>query len=202
MIAPTPAMMIGLGFVLGYLCGSIPFGVVFARLRGVDLQKVGSGNIGATNAARALGKKIGVVVLLCDAGKAVVPLLLVRRQLAGYLQLEWVLAALAFGAVAGHMLSPWLRFRGGKGVATGFGAFLVLVPLEAAVAAVAWVALYALTRVSSIGSLVAVTALPVILVLRGEAWAWVALALALWPLIIWKHRDNIRRLLRREETRV
>ena len=113
-----------------------------------------------------------------------------------------MLAALGFGAVLGHMFSPWLRFRGGKGVATGFGAFVALAPIEAAIAGVIWIAIYAVTKVSSVGSLVAVTALPVILYLRGEAWGWVGLAVALWPLIIWKHADNIRRLLRRQETKV
>jgi glycerol-3-phosphate acyltransferase PlsY len=183
---------------IGFLCGSIPFGPIFARLRGVDLRKVGSGNIGATNAARALGKPLGVAVLLCDAAKAIGPLLLAR-----HLQYsDETLAALGFGAVLGHMFSPWLRFRGGKGVATGFGVFLVLAPLEAAAAGVAWALLYAVTRVSSVGSLVAVTALPPLLYFRHASPSVILLALALVPVILWKHRDNIRRLLRREESKV
>jgi glycerol-3-phosphate acyltransferase PlsY len=197
-----PSVAIALAWVIGFLLGSIPFGQVFARLRGIDLHKVGSGNIGATNAARALGKGIGVLVLLLDAGKAAGPLLLARWWLRDHPQLGWIELALALGAVMGHMWTPWLKLKGGKGVATGFGAFLVLSPLAAACAAAAWVLLYVLTRTSSIGSLVAVTALPVVLYLRGAPDSTLALSLAMAPLIIWKHRDNIRRLLRREESKV
>ena len=115
-----------------FLLGSIPFGVLLARRRGVDLKKVGSGNIGATNAARALGKKAGGVVLLLDTLKAFVPTLLAARWLApGRPELA---AATGFAAFVGHIYSPWLRFRGGKGVACALGAFLALAPLATAVA--------------------------------------------------------------------
>jgi len=191
-------LTVALALAAGFACGSIPFGPLFARLRNVDLRKVGSGNIGATNAARALGKPLGVLVLICDAAKAIVPLVIARR-----LQLsDEAVAALGFGAVLGHMFSPWLRLRGGKGVATGLGVFVVLAPIEAAIAAGAWVVLYAVTRVSSVGSLVAVCALPALLWWRHEPRAFVALALALLPLILLKHRGNIARLLRREESKV
>lgn len=191
-------MLIALALAIGFACGSIPFGPLFARLRNVDLRKVGSGNIGATNAARALGKPLGVLVLICDAAKAAVPLVVARRMQFS----DEAVAALGFGAVLGHMFPPWLRFRGGKGVATGLGVFLVLAPVEAGLAAAAWVLLYATTRVSSVGSLVAVSALPVLLWWRHEPRAFVALALALLPLILLKHRGNIARLLRREESKV
>ncbi len=194
--------MIVAALAIGFLLGSIPFGVLFARLRGVDLRAVGSGNIGATNAARALGKPIGVLVLLCDAAKAALPLLAARHWLAADPRCDWLLAAGGFGAVLGHMFSPWLRFRGGKGVATGLGVFLVLSPICALIAAIVWLALYALTRTSSLGSLLAVTSLPVAIALRHESQAFLALALALFPIIVWKHRDNIRRLLKRQETKV
>jgi acyl phosphate:glycerol-3-phosphate acyltransferase len=195
-------MIIAAAWLVGFLLGSIPFGQVFAKLKGVDLHKVGSGNIGATNAARALGKGIGVLVLLLDAGKAAGPLLLARWLLRDHPQLGWIECALALGAVMGHMWTPWLTFKGGKGVATGFGAFLVLAPLAAGCAAAAWVLLYALTRTSSVGSMLAVTALPVVLYLRHAPTSTLVLSLAIAPLIIWKHRDNIRRLLRGEESKV
>jgi len=184
--------------VIGFVLGAIPFGPIFARLRGVNLREVGSGNIGATNAARALGRGWGALVLLCDAGKAAGPIALARHFSVG----EWALATGGFGAVLGHMFTPFLRGRGGKGVATGFGAFLVLAPAPAGIAAAVWAALYAITRVSSVGSLVAITILPIVLVLFHAPRADLALALALYPLIVWKHRDNIRRLLRREESKV
>jgi glycerol-3-phosphate acyltransferase PlsY len=191
-------VLIALALLAGFACGSIPFGPLFARLRGVDLRKIGSGNIGATNAARALGKPLGVLVLLCDAAKAIVPLLVARHM---NLAIE-AQAALGFGAVSGHMFSPFLKLRGGKGVATGLGVFVVLAPIEAAIAAGAWVLLYAVTRVSSVGSLVAVTALPILLWFRHAPLPVVVLALALLPIILLKHRGNIARLLRREETKV
>jgi glycerol-3-phosphate acyltransferase PlsY len=186
---------------VGFLCGSVPFGVIFARLRGIDLQKIGSGNIGATNAARALGKKMGVVVLLCDAGKAVAPIL-VARYLVHPPGTRWVEAAVGLGAVAGHMFPPWLRFHGGKGVATAFGVFLSIAPLPAGIAAAVWAGLYALTRTSSIGSLVAVVVLPVSAWALGHPPSTVVLAVALAPLIVYRHKDNIRRLLSHEESKV
>jgi acyl phosphate:glycerol-3-phosphate acyltransferase len=201
--APTSTIVnAAIAFAVGFLLGSIPFGVVFARLRGVDLRKVGSGNIGATNAARALGRGLGVLVLLCDAAKAAVPIVLARRFIAGTPRLDWILAAIGLGAVLGHMFSPWLRGRGGKGVATGFGTFLVLAPVPAAIAAGAWAALYALSRISSVGSLTALAVLPIALVLDGAPRAFLVLVLLLDPVIVWKHRDNIRRLLKREERKV
>jgi glycerol-3-phosphate acyltransferase PlsY len=195
-------IVVGVGFVVGYLLGSIPFGVLFARMRGIDLQAVGSGNIGATNAARALGKGIGVLVLVCDAAKAAVPLYVARRVLAAEPHLDWLFAAGGLGAVLGHMFPPWLRFRGGKGVATGLGVFLVLAPLPVAIAAAVWVVLYALTRVSSVGSLVAIAVLPIAMALLHAPRPFLALALALVPLITWKHRGNITRLLHRQESKV
>jgi glycerol-3-phosphate acyltransferase PlsY len=195
-------VLIGLAFAIGFLCGSIPFGVVIARMRGVNLQTVGSGNIGATNAARALGKKTGVLVLLLDAGKGAGPILLARWLMRDQPQLDALCAAIGLGAVLGHIFCPWLRFRGGKGVATGMGVFLVLAPIPALIAAAAWVALYAVTRVSSVGSLFSITLLPAIIFWHGEPRPTLWLALALVPVIVWKHRDNIRRLLKREESKV
>ncbi len=117
--------------LVAFLLGSIPFGVLLARARGIDLKKVGSGNIGATNAARALGKKAGVVVLLLDTAKAWLPTAAALR-----LQLGPEVAAVAgFAAFTGHIYSPWLKGRGGKGVACGLGAFLALAPACAGIAA-------------------------------------------------------------------
>ncbi len=196
------AAVVALAFVGGFVLGSIPFGVVFAKLRHVDLRKVGSGNIGATNAARALGRGLGVLTLLCDAAKAAAPIAIVRHVLGGAPALDWISAAIGGGAVLGHMFSPWLRGRGGKGVATGFGTFLVLAPIPAAIATAVWVAVYVAWRISSVGSLLALVVLPIAIALHGDARPYLWLALALDPIIVWKHRDNIRRLARREESKV
>jgi glycerol-3-phosphate acyltransferase PlsY len=188
--------------LLGFLAGSIPFGALFARARGVDLRKTGSGNIGATNAARALGRPLGVLVLLCDASKAYGPVTLARHLTAADPNMEWIAAGVGLAAVLGHLFPPWLRFRGGKGVASSLGVFLALEPLAAALAATVWVALYALTRISSVGSLVATAGVTLYLVVRRAPAAHVALAGALLVLILLSHRSNLRRLWRREESKV
>ena len=185
-----------LGALLGFLLGSVPFGYVLVKLRtGDDVRGFGSGNTGATNVGRVLGRKAGLAVLLADALKGVAAVLL--AALIG----PPASAAAAFGAVAGHCYSPWLRGRGGKGVATMFGAFAVLAPVCAAIAAVALAAVAALTRAMSAGSLVAAVALVV------SSW-WFAMpaeatlaALLSSLLVIWRHRGNIQRLRRGDENR-
>jgi glycerol-3-phosphate acyltransferase PlsY len=188
--------------VIAYLLGSIPFGVVIAKLRNVDLRQVGSGNIGATNAARALGRKLGALVLLLDAAKAYVPLQVCRALFHGDAREHWILAAVGFAAFLGHLYPIFLRFKGGKGVATGLGIFLALAPFCAALAAVVWVALYLVTRISSIGSLVSTALIIPALALRHEPQPFLVLAAGMAALIVWKHRDNIRRLLQKQETKV
>jgi glycerol-3-phosphate acyltransferase PlsY len=133
----TPTLWLLLLVLGAFVAGSVPFGWIFARLRGIDLTTVGSGNIGATNAARALGKRWGIVVLVLDAAKGFVPVWLARQHgvelpalgLAGAAP-----AAIGFAAILGHVYSPWMSFRGGKGVATSLGVFLALAPLAAAAA--------------------------------------------------------------------
>src|SRR5512146_2377257 len=140
--------------IAGYLSGSIPYGYLLTRLvAGVDVRQVGSGNIGATNAARAGGKGLGLVVLALDVLKAVIPVLVARRLLAGSPRQDLWEMGVAVAAFAGHLFPVWLRFRGGKGVATGLGIFLILAPWAALAGLVAFVALYAITRISSLGSL-------------------------------------------------
>jgi glycerol-3-phosphate acyltransferase PlsY len=186
-----------------FLLGSIPFGVIVARLKGVDVTKVGSGNIGATNVARAVGKPLGVVVLLLDAAKAGVPIFVVsQRPWLEVAEQPWILAAMGVAAVLGHILPPWLKFRGGKGVATALGVFLALAPKAALLAAVAWLLIYAATRLSSLGSLVGAAVLTTYLIVTGAPIAYTALAATLDVFIIVRHRGNIARLVRREEKKV
>jgi glycerol-3-phosphate acyltransferase PlsY len=184
--------------VAAFLLGSIPFGVLLARARGVDLKKVGSGNIGATNAARALGKKLGVVVLLLDTFKAWLP-----TMAALYLHLGATVAAItAFAAFCGHIYSPWLKGRGGKGVACGLGAFLALAPASAGIAIAACILIVAATRLGSLGSLVGSAALIPSLWLLHEPRAYVVLSAAMFALILWRHRENIDRMLQRKENKL
>jgi glycerol-3-phosphate acyltransferase PlsY len=189
--------------VLAYLLGSIPFGVVIARAKGVDLRTVGSGNIGATNAARALGKTLGAVVLLLDALKGFVPVLLARLLLARAPAGECLVATTALLAFVGHLFPVFLGFRGGKGVATALGVFLALSPLAALGALVVYALVYAVTRTSSLGSLTAAVAfVPLVYFLAGRSRVQLALAGLLVVGIVASHHENIRRLWHREEGKV
>ncbi len=180
-----------------YLAGSIPTGLLVARAKGIDIRATGSGNIGATNVARALGKKLGALVLVLDALKGFIPVLLAGRWLD-----DVALAAVGIAAVLGHVFPVWLRFRGGKGVATALGVFAALTPIPAAAAVLVYLAVVLVTRISSVGSLLGATALLAGMVIASEPPAWLALGGAVWLLILFRHRDNIRRLLRRQEGKV
>ncbi len=189
---------------LAYLSGSVPYGFLLGRLvAGVDVRTVGSGNIGATNVARAGGRALGLVVLVLDVLKAVLPILLAQRVLKGEPAAQRWVTAVAVTAFAGHLFPVWLRFKGGKGVAPGLGIFVVLAPWAAFAGVLAYAALYGLTRISSLGSLsgTAVACAGAFL-LRGpeSPIPWAGLVIAL--LIVWRHRDNLRRLVRGEEKRM
>jgi glycerol-3-phosphate acyltransferase PlsY len=187
----------------GYLAGSIPFGYVLARVvLGVDVRTVGSGNIGGTNVARAGGKKLGFAVIVLDAAKAVVPIILTRRLLEGRPDAELWTVAVAVAAFSGHLFPVWLGFKGGKGVATAVGIFLVLAPWAALAGLVTYVVAYYATRISSVGSL-AGTAVCTLGAFVMFGWtspvSWAGLVIAL--LIVVRHHDNIRRILSGEEKR-
>jgi glycerol-3-phosphate acyltransferase PlsY len=188
----TPYLLIA----AAYLAGSIPFGMVLARAKGVDLRSVGSGNIGATNVARAMGKGWAVLVLLLDAAKGFVPVWLGRR-----LGMSAAVIALAGGAaIVGHMFTLFLRGRGGKGVATSLGVALALSPIAALVGFGAYIAIFAVTRLSSLGSLLGVWTFALLFVLReSPARPLMALALGGAALVTLRHRENISRLVRGQE---
>lgn len=185
----------------GFWVGAIPFGVVIGRARGVDVQVRGSGNIGATNVARTVGKKAGIVVLVLDALKGAVPILawlyVVDPQPGG-----WWLVAVGLSPILGHCFSPWLRLRGGKGVATALGVFLALTPLAAGVGVATFAVVYALFRVASLGSMIGAVAIAIATALRYDSRPALVLAIAAAALIILRHRGNLTRLLKRSELRV
>jgi glycerol-3-phosphate acyltransferase PlsY len=182
--------------LVAYLGGSIPFGVIVARARGVDLRTVGSGNIGATNAARALGKQLGAVVLLLDALKAFGPVLVVRLTLAHGPHGDAIVAATGLAAVLGHLFPVFLGFKGGKGVATALGVFLAVAPLAALGALLVYAAVYALWRISSLGSLVAAGAfVPLAWIATRGNRTLTLLAGLLFVIIVVTHRENVARLV-------
>ena len=188
----------------GYLLGSIPWGVLLTRLTtGVDVRTVGSGNIGATNVARAGGKKLGIAVLLLDAAKAIVPVLATRALLRGSPREELWTVAVALAAFVGHLFPVWLGFKGGKGVATGLGIFIVLSPWAALAGIITYAVAYGVSRISSVGSL-AGTAVCTLGTFVAYGWtspiSWAGVALAV--LIVVRHQENIRRLVRGDEKRM
>jgi glycerol-3-phosphate acyltransferase PlsY len=179
-----------------YVAGSIPFGLVVARAKGVDLRAVGSGNIGATNVARALGKGWAVAVLLADAAKGFAPVMLGKRL--GLPPEHVAVAGLA--AIVGHMFTIFLRGRGGKGVATSLGVALAVSPLAALCGFGLYVVSYLLLRLSSVGSLLGIWSFPVFATLLGGLpRPYLALATTVAVLVTLRHRQNIARLLRGEE---
>lgn len=190
--------MIAFFVVLGYLFGSIPSGVVLSRaFLGRDVRDVGSGNIGAANAARAGGMRLGAAVALFDIAKGLVPVLLARWAGLDPAALSMV----AVAAVLGHDFSLFLRLRGGKGVATTLGVMLGLAPLAAVLAALAWVIVLGIWRYTSLASLVALALLPLMLLLTGQPGVFMIAALALFLLAAAKHVENIGRLLSGTERR-
>ena len=181
-----------------YLAGSIPFGALLGRVKGIDLRQVGSGNIGATNVARAMGKGWAVAVLAADACKGFVPVWLGRHF--GLSATAIALAGAA--AIIGHMFTLFLRGRGGKGVATSLGVALALSPIAALVGFVAYAVVFAATRLSSLGSLLGVWTFGLLFVLREQpARPLIALAIGGAVLVTLRHRENIARLVRGEEKR-
>lgn len=185
--------------LIGYLLGSVPFGLLYGKLAGIDVRSQGSGNIGATNVGRLLGKKLGALTLVSDLLKGILPMLLAAVLLADQTESgRWVMLC-GGAAFLGHCFPLYLKFRGGKGVATALGIHLYLAPLPT----LAGVALFAVTvRLSgyvSLGSLAAAAALPVLIWFTGGNQELTGLS-ALVAAVIWlKHHENIARLLRGEE---
>lgn len=183
-----------------YLFGSLPTAFLVVKwVTGTDIRLFGSGNVGGTNAVRAVGLRIGILVTLVDMAKGAVPVLVMHW----YDPASRWLALAMLAAVIGHIFPVWLRFRGGKGVATGFGAFLVLSPAVAGAALVLWIAMVAIWRYVALASMVATACFPVVLYLMEHPpnvvmWAIVGVSV----LIVAKHRNNMENLVNGKEPRI
>jgi glycerol-3-phosphate acyltransferase PlsY len=193
----------GASFVaFSFFLGSIPFGILVARLidPGVDLRSVGSGNIGATNVARAVGKAGGILTLLLDMGKGIFAMTLANFFVEGNVDL-WL--ALVGGAVfLGHVFPVHMNFRGGKGVATALGIVLFLSPVTAFVLVVLFALVVSFTRYVSLGSLCAAVALPPMMALLATSRHYLTLSLVMTFLVFFSHRDNIFRLFAGQERKI
>jgi glycerol-3-phosphate acyltransferase PlsY len=192
---------------LSYLIGSIPWGYLFARAKGVDIRQHGSGNIGAANVHRVMGKKWGYVVFLCDLLKGLLSVKL-GALIAAHFQLSPVLGGVIAGiaCVLGHDYSIWLRFKGGKGIATLAGAVLALFPLALVLFGVVWIVVFFIGRYTSLASICAAATLPVAVILlvanTEPDFLWlVGFSISMAALAIWRHRGNIVRLANGTENR-
>jgi glycerol-3-phosphate acyltransferase PlsY len=182
---------------IAYLLGAIPFGLILARrVAGIDVRQAGSGNIGATNVARSAGKTLGIVTLVLDCAKGALPILFSEHVL--QLPLA-VVAASGLAAVFGHVFPVYLRFRGGKGVATALGVFSSITPLPTAIAAGTFALAYLPWHLVSIGSLFASLALVVAVATFDQRREVLFLAIAVTAIVIARHKGNIARLLGKEE---
>lgn len=187
----------GLLLLAAYLLGSVPTGLLLARMRGIDVRRAGSGNIGATNVLRTTGKLPAFLTLLGDFLKGLLPVLIATRLDTGIIYS----GAVGIAAVLGHNFPIYLKFRGGKGVATSLGVLSAYAPAAAAATAGIWLATAVLTRYSSLGALVGFGLLPVSVVLLDTREKLPA-ALVMTLLLVARHRDNIRRLLEGKESKI
>lgn len=193
----TPLEM--LGVLASYALGSIPTGLWLGqRLRGIDIREHGSKNIGATNTMRVLGKKLGAIALACDIAKGLIPVLL-AQQLGAWPYLPLVCGV---AAILGHTFSFFVKFKGGKGVATSAGVFMGLAPLPTAVGVVVFATVLALTRMVSAGSILAAAAMAVSVFLLPTALPVQVLTVVVAVLVIYKHRTNIQRILAGNESKI
>lgn len=183
---------------LGYLLGSIPTGVILTKFfSNVDPRLQGSKNIGATNIYRTAGKKLGILTLLGDIVKGLIPVLIARGALDSYF---WI-GAIALSAFIGHLYPVFLKFKGGKGIATGLGVFLALAPLPALLSFLIFAGVVYKSRYISLGSLTAAAAFPFFLALLNPHLIYVPFAVVICVLIFYRHRENIRRLMAGRENK-
>ena len=184
--------------IAAYLLGSVPTGLILARMvGGVDIRTTGSGNIGATNVYRTMGRTVGIMTLVGDCLKGLVPVVVAGQMGFGE---RWVLAA-GLAAFLGHVFTIFLKFKGGKGVATALGVFLAVAPAAVGIALVIFIAIVAATRFISLGSITAAAAMPLAVWLLGAGPLHIGMTAVIALIVIVKHHENIRRLVKGEESK-
>src|SRR5437868_10240255 len=191
-----PAASLLSAAAIGYLLGSIPFGLLLTKLAGKgDIRDIGSGNIGATNVLRTGSRPLAALTLILDCVKATVAILLAKGLFG-----DETAAAAATGAMVGHLYPVWLKFRGGKGVATLLGVLIALLPLAAGAYAAIWIFLLLTLRISSVAGMGAAISAPVSALILHSSYF--AMLLGFAALVLWKHRENIARLTKGTEPRL
>lgn len=189
------------------MLGSIPVGFLVAKAKGVDIRGVGSGNIGATNVFRILGKPAGIFVLVADGMKGWVACawmvdLIAKQWGGGVVDIEYLRITAGLSVVLGHNYTCWLKFKGGKGIATSAGALAAMVPWALVIILLLFIIVFAATRYVSLGSIAASAALPIATWLTGGSMTMIVVTTAMTVLAIYKHKGNIQRLLNGTENRV
>ncbi|MCS7164560.1 MAG: glycerol-3-phosphate 1-O-acyltransferase PlsY [Thermodesulfovibrio sp.] len=187
--------------LFGFLLGSIPWGYIIGKLKGVDLRQVGSGNIGATNVLRTIGKKEALITLLLDISKGAVPVLVVRL-IPSYAEDLLLMGLVGVFAVLGHCYTPFLRFKGGKGVATTIGVLLAYMPLAGLITVVIWILTFKISKISSLGALISFSLLPVNVYVLDYPEETKLFSFLFTAIIYIRHIQNIKRLIRGEELRI
>ena len=182
----------------GYVLGSVPTGILVGRAWGVDIRQLGSGNIGMANVLRSVGKKAAAVTMLGDMLKGLVPVV-AAHLLTGN---EWVVAAVALAAVVGHCWPVFLRFKGGKGVATGAGTSIGLVPVVGLALFAFWWAVVLVSKYTSLGAIAVMLVSPVVFLLSGQPAPYVLYTVVGGALVLWRHRENARALVKGTERKI
>jgi len=193
----SDANIVLLWLAAAYLLGSIPTGLLLGKAYGIDVRKEGSGNIGATNLYRTVGRKVGVITLVGDCFKGLVPVMAARAWGLGAEQVAWV----GLAAFCGHVFSVFLRFKGGKGVATALGVFLALSPLAVAIAVGVFAVLVLKWRYVSLGSICAAAIMPLAVSLLGGNRVLLLVTVLIALSVIVKHHENIKRLVAGTESK-
>ncbi|MDQ3840991.1 MAG: glycerol-3-phosphate 1-O-acyltransferase PlsY [Actinomycetota bacterium] len=192
-------MFLGILLVLcGYLLGSVPTGFLAGRARGVDVRRAGSGNIGVANVLRTVGKWPAILTMAGDMLKGFAPVFLARTVVEN----DWVVAAVALAAVAGHCWPLFLRFKGGKAVATGAGTTIALAPVIGLLLFVFWWAVVLVSRYTSLGAILVMLVTPVVFLLTGQPTPYVLYTIIGGSLVLWRHRENARALVRGTERKI
>ena len=195
-------------FLFGYFIGSIPFGLILTKLSGLgDIRNIGSGNIGATNVLRTGNKKIALLTLILDGGKGALAIFITSLffnffLIRSFIDLELLQSLVAVGAVIGHCFPVWLRFRGGKGVATGFGSIITLNFFVGLIALLIWITTAKIFKISSMSALLAYFLIPILMFFNSTENYFLIASLMISSICWFQHRENIRRLINGSEPKI